>query len=57
MKVADSSVMERTASGSGRIRRERQERALKTTSAVATVPARYPAPKKAALIGGLIDHA
>jgi hypothetical protein len=47
----------RAAAAAAGSRGERHDRALKTTSAVATQPARNPAPMKAALIGGPIAGA
>ena len=57
MSVAASSVVASTHSAGGSVLNERQRVARKSTSPVASVPARNPAPRNAAFTGGTIDHA
>ena len=57
MIVAASSVLARTQSAGGSVENVRQRVAVASTSPVATVPARKPAPMNAAFTAGWIAHA
>ena len=57
MIVAASSVAASTHSAIGSVENVRQREAIASTSPVASVPARNPAPMNAALTAGRIDQA
>ena len=57
MIVAASSEVASTHNAGGSVENVRQRVAFASTSPVASVPARKPAPMNIALTDGLIDHA